>query len=180
MDITALGSAYLNDSRYSPLIGSKPAPSGTDPGLEPLQSAGEASFVRVLERAARDLKADGEGTSFPAGSSSSPADGGGTGKSGDGTAVPVLSNRRPVVDKTGKLYEQCLALETFLVKTLITGMRNTIQKSELLDGGFAGKMYEDMLYDEYAGDFARNANFGLAELAYLELTDQRGKLMIHP
>jgi flagellar protein FlgJ len=45
----------------------------------------------------------------------------------------------------------------------------------LIDEGFAGKMYEDMLYDEYAQDFAKNAGFGLAELAYLELTGQRGK-----
>jgi flagellar protein FlgJ len=60
-------------------------------------------------------------------------------------------------------------------------MRNTIQKSEFLDGGFAGKMYEDMLYDEYAKDYTKNAGFGLAELAYLELTGQRGKLMAnHP
>jgi flagellar protein FlgJ len=81
------------------------------------------------------------------------------------------------VDKTDKLYEQCAALETFLVKTLISGMRKTIQKTEFLDGGFAGKMYEDMLYDEYARDFSKNAGFGLAELAYLELTGQRGKLM---
>jgi flagellar protein FlgJ len=82
-----------------------------------------------------------------------------------------------VVDKTDKLYEQCEALETFLVKTIITGMRKTIQKSEFLDGGFAGQMYEDMLYDEYAKDFTRNAHFGLAELAYLELTGQRGKIL---
>jgi flagellar protein FlgJ len=86
--------------------------------------------------------------------------------------------RAPVrVDKTDKLYEQCEALETFLVKTLVTGMRKTIQKTEFLDGGFAGEMYEDMLYDEYARDMSRNAGFGLAELAYLELTGQRGKLM---
>jgi flagellar protein FlgJ len=38
-------------------------------------------------------------------------------------------------------------------------------------------MYEDMLYDEYAKDFAKNAGFGLAELAYLELTGQRGKII---
>jgi flagellar protein FlgJ len=54
-------------------------------------------------------------------------------------------------------------------------MRNTVQKSGFIDEGFAGKMYEDMLYDEYAKDFAKNAGFGLAELAYLELTGQRGK-----
>jgi flagellar protein FlgJ len=89
--------------------------------------------------------------------------------------------KKTVVDKTDKLYEQCEALETFLVKTLLTGMRNTIQKSEFLDGGFAGKMYEDMLYDEYAKNFTKNAGFGLAELAYLDLTGQRGKLIAgHP
>jgi flagellar protein FlgJ len=80
-----------------------------------------------------------------------------------------------VIDKTDKLYEQCLELETFLVKNLISRMRNTVQKSGLINEGFAGKMYEDMLYDEYAKDFTKNANFGLAEQAYLELTGQRGK-----
>jgi flagellar protein FlgJ len=94
-----------------------------------------------------------------------------------GESAPALSSRRPVIDKADKLYEQCEALETFLVKTLITGMRNTVQKSELLDTGFAGQMYEDMLYDEYTKDFTKNANFGLAELAYLELTGQRGKII---
>jgi flagellar protein FlgJ len=90
----------------------------------------------------------------------------------DGT--PAAASKGKInIDKTDKLYEQCEALETFLVKTLITGMRNTVQKTGLIDEGFAGKMYEDMLYDEYTKDFTRNANFGLAEMAYLELTGQR-------
>jgi flagellar protein FlgJ len=57
-------------------------------------------------------------------------------------------------------------------------MRSTIQKSELLDTGFAGRMYEDMLYDEYAGEFSKNANFGFAEMAYRQLTGQRGKVPV--
>jgi flagellar protein FlgJ len=85
--------------------------------------------------------------------------------------------RKPVIDKSDKLYEQCLALETFLTKTLISGMRNTIQKTGLIDDSFAGKMYEDMLYDEYAKTYTENARFGLADLAYLELTGQRGKVV---
>jgi flagellar protein FlgJ len=79
----------------------------------------------------------------------------------------------PVIDKTDKLYEQCLELEIFLVKTLVSSMRSTVQKSGLIDEGFAGKMYEDMLYDEYARVLTQNANFGMAEMAYLELTGQR-------
>jgi flagellar protein FlgJ len=96
------------------------------------------------------------------------------GTTGD-TKEPV---KKPVIDKKDKLYEQCQALETFLIKNLITSMRSTVQKSELLDTGFAGKMYEDMLYDEYAAEFSKNANFGFAELAYLELTGQRGKVPV--
>jgi flagellar protein FlgJ len=82
------------------------------------------------------------------------------------------TRKTPTVDKNDKLYQLCLELETFLVKNLISGMRNTVQKSGLIDESFAGKMYEDMLYDEYAKDFTKNANFGLAEQAYLQLKGQ--------
>jgi len=85
------------------------------------------------------------------------------------------SSLTPRIDRTDKLYEQCEALETFLVKNLIKSMRSTIQKTNLIDTGFAGEMYEDMLYDEYAKDFTRNAKLGFAEMAYVELTGQRGK-----
>jgi Rod binding domain-containing protein len=53
----------------------------------------------------------------------------------------------PIVDKKSKLYEQCEALEVFLLKNMINGMRKTITKTNLVDTGFAGQMYEDMLYD---------------------------------
>jgi hypothetical protein len=94
-----------------------------------------------------------------------------------GEESPASPGKRAVVDRESKLYETCLELEGFLLKTLLTGMRNTVQKSGLIDEGFAGKMYEDMLYDEYTREFTRHANFGLAELAYLELTSQRGKTL---
>jgi len=73
------------------------------------------------------------------------------------------------VDKDDKLYQLCLELETFLVKNLLNSMRNTVQKTGLISEGFAGKMYEDMLYDEYAKDFTKNAGLGLAEQAYRQL-----------
>jgi UDP-N-acetylglucosamine pyrophosphorylase len=107
-------------------------------------------------------------------------EGGGASDAGSGGApsgAGKASFSKTFVDKKDKLYEQCEALETFLLKTLINGMRKTVEKSDFSKGGFAGEMYEDMLYDEYAKDFSRNAGFGLAELAYLELSGQRGKLM---
>ncbi|MDR0450041.1 MAG: rod-binding protein [Treponema sp.] len=89
---------------------------------------------------------------------------------------PALS-KKPLIDKNGKLYEQCLELETFLIKNLLNGLRNTVQKSGFIDEGLAGKMYEDMLWDEYARDFTKNAGLGFADMAYLELTGQRGKAL---
>jgi len=104
-------------------------------------------------------------------------------QSADGKSIPQAeaepgrASKFARIDKTDKLYEQCMELEIFLVKTMLSSMRNTVQKSGLIEEGFAGKMYEDMLYDEYARDFAKNANFGMAEMAYMELTGQRGKIV---
>jgi flagellar protein FlgJ len=114
-------------------------------------AAGAADFAETLRRVAA------------AGSPASESD----------PQSPIPGPRSPKIDKTDKLYEQCVELEIFLVKNLISSMRNTVQKSGFIDEGFAGKIYEDMLYDEYARDYAKNANFGLAEMAYLELTGQR-------
>jgi flagellar protein FlgJ len=75
----------------------------------------------------------------------------------------------------GKLYEQCEALETFLIKNMLSQMRKTVMKADLVDTGYAGEVYEDMLWDEYAKEYTKKAQFGFAELAYLELSGQRGK-----
>ena len=84
-------------------------------------------------------------------------------------------SKDPRIDRSDKLYEQCLALETFLVKNILTAMRKNVMKSSIIDTGFAGEIYEDMLWDEYAKEYTKNAGFGLADLAYLELTGQRGR-----
>jgi flagellar protein FlgJ len=158
MDIGALGS-YLKDTQLLPL-GNKSAGGEIFPSPKGAAFSGDAeSFSRLFDRLRDSQLLDEQSQA----------------QSRDTAA---LDSKKPVIDKTGKLYEQCLELETFLVKTLIKGMRNTVQKANLIDTGFAGEMYEDMLYDEYTKDFTKNANFGLAETAYLELTGQRGKLLV--
>ena len=89
----------------------------------------------------------------------------------DEVSAPVL--KKGEIDKTSKLYEMCSELETFLLKNLIKSMRSTVQKSNLIDTGFAGGIYEDMLYDEYTKSYAKNANFGFAEMAYRDLAGIR-------
>jgi len=91
----------------------------------------------------------------------------------DVSNIGFSSAKKTPIDKTDKLYEACMELETFLIKNLIKSMRSTVQKNKLIDTGFAGEVYEDMLYDEYAKAFSQNANFGFAEMAYRELTGTR-------
>ena len=79
----------------------------------------------------------------------------------------------PSVVQNVQLYEACLELETIMMQNLIKGMRGTIQKSGFIDTSFAGEVYEDMLYDEYAQSFTRNARLGFAEMAYRELSGIR-------
>jgi len=102
-------------------------------------SGGSADFASIIERAAKVQNSKDGGT------------------------------EKNDIDKTDKLYELCLELETFLVKNLLNSMRNSVQKTGLIDNSYAGKMYEDMLWDEYAKDFTKNASFGLAQQAYRQL-----------
>ena len=143
MDISEISAQYLNSS-YVPLSSS--AAGAMTPAIQPGRDSAFEDLLKKTQGAA-------------------------LGKSASSAAPSVSQHsKEPPIDKTSKLYGLCLDLETFLIKNLIKGMRDTVQKSNLIDTGFAGNMYEDMLYDEYAKSYAKNANFGFAEMAYKELS----------
>jgi len=52
---------------------------------------------------------------------------------------------------------------------MLDTMRKTINKSGLLDGGYAEEIFEDMLYDKYALQIAESGNLGLADTLYKQL-----------
>ena len=77
------------------------------------------------------------------------------------------------IDRTSKLYEKSLELESYIVKIMVSSMRSTVTKTSLFGGdSFASQMYEDMMYDEYATQLTKNAGFGLADQVYLQLNVQ--------
>ena len=139
-----MGTAYVPFGESSGIL-ANPAISANPAGL--LQGQGESGLFTEMLKKAQSANLSPSGEEDP---------------------VKPTSGKK-AIDKTDKLYELCLELETFLIKNLIKGMRNTVQKSKLIDTGFAGEVYEDMLYDEYAKAYAKNASFGLAEMAYREL-----------
>ncbi|MBN1699482.1 MAG: rod-binding protein [Spirochaetales bacterium] len=72
--------------------------------------------------------------------------------------------------KNGKLYKACREFEAIYIKQMLDVMRKTVNKTGLLDGGFAQDVFEDMLYDEYAKKMAENAGFGLSDALYKQLS----------
>ena len=76
------------------------------------------------------------------------------------------------IDRSSVLYEKSMELESYFVKEMLSSMRKTVSKSALFSEDFAGKMYEDMLFDEYAASMTKNAGFGLADQIYLSLKDK--------
>jgi flagellar protein FlgJ len=158
MDLSAIGTLYRDDGRLAAV--SKAAKSGTSLSFAQTLSDAFSGTASQDQLAAEDGGNDVNYPNNPVLPSSAKSTGKARGKAS--------------VDRTSKLYEQCQTLETFVIKNILEGMRKTVQKSELSDTGFAGKMYEDMLYDEYAVSLSKNSGFGLADMAYLELSGQRG------
>ncbi len=74
------------------------------------------------------------------------------------------------IDKDSKLFQACQDFEAIFLKQMLNVMRKTVNKGELLNGGFAEDVFEDMLYDEYAKKMAKNSGFGLSEMLYRELS----------
>ncbi len=74
------------------------------------------------------------------------------------------------IDKTSKLYEKSLELESYFVKMMINSMRKAGTGSE--KNSFAKNMYEDMLFDEYSTALTKNAGFGIADQIYMQLSQK--------
>ncbi len=70
-----------------------------------------------------------------------------------------------------KLFEACQDFEAIFIKQMLNSMKSTVNKTGLVDGGFAEEMYDDMLYDEYADKMAKTAGFGIAESLYRQLSN---------
>ena len=69
-----------------------------------------------------------------------------------------------------KLMNTCIEMESLFVAKMFKEMRNSIEKSDWLHGGFAEEIFQDMLYDEYSLMVSKNSNLGLAKMLYDEMS----------
>lgn len=75
------------------------------------------------------------------------------------------------IDK--KLMDVCIEMESLFVYQMLKEMRKTIHKeNDILHGGMAQEIFEDMLYNEYSLQISKTANFGLAKTLYDQLSQK--------
>ena len=75
------------------------------------------------------------------------------------------------IDK--KLMDVCIEMESLFVYQMLKEMRKTLHKeNDMLHGGMAQEIFEDMLYNEYALQMSKTANFGLAKTLYDQLSQK--------
>lgn len=69
-----------------------------------------------------------------------------------------------------KLWDTCVEVESLFVAKMFKEMRNSVDKTEWINGGFAEEIFEDMLYDEYALQLSKNSSIGMAKMIYEEMS----------
>jgi Rod binding domain-containing protein len=81
--------------------------------------------------------------------------------------------------KDPKLYKACVEFESLFVKQMLNAMRKTVTKGDLLHGGYAEDIFEDLLYDEYSMLMAKTQGFGVADMVYRQLTPGESGIISH-
>lgn len=69
------------------------------------------------------------------------------------------------------LRQAAQGFEAIFVRILLREMRNTVPESDLLDGGFARDVFEDLLDEKRAEQIAGSQGLGLGEMVFRQLKD---------
>ena len=80
-----------------------------------------------------------------------------------------IENDKIANNEKKRLREVSEDFEALMINQMLKEMRKTVQKSELINGGMAEQIFEDMLYDEYSKEFSKTKTFGLADIIYNQL-----------
>ncbi len=87
-------------------------------------------------------------------------------KSVDGTEMTDYRKR-----ELERLQNAADDFEAILINQMFKSMRQTINKTELMHGGTAEDIFEDMLYDEYSKEFSKTKKLGISEMIFEQMKD---------
>jgi len=87
------------------------------------------------------------------------------------TAIPLKgSGQTADTKKEAELKKACQGFEAIILQQMLTAMRRTVPKDGLLQGGYAGDMYQSMYDEGLAKQMASGRGIGLADTLYQQLS----------
>jgi flagellar protein FlgJ len=69
-----------------------------------------------------------------------------------------------------KLKKACKDFEAIFLSYMLKSMRKTVSKSELMDSGMQGDIYQEMMDGEFCKAAAENGSTGIADAVYRQLS----------
>lgn len=88
--------------------------------------------------------------------------------------VEGLEKRGKLVKDIHKVKKLASEFEAMFMEQMLKGMRTSVQKSGLIDGGNAEEIYTSMLDSEYAKNMAAQRATGLADMVERQLLESMG------
>lgn len=89
------------------------------------------------------------------------------------TKATNLQNSIKRSEDDKKLKESCQEFEAIFIKQMLNSMKKSVNKSGLIKESMGEKIFDDMLYDEYAQNMSKSSSFGIAEMMYKQLAAQK-------
>ncbi len=84
-----------------------------------------------------------------------------------------IESIRSIKDKREKLNAAASEFESMFVEMMFKSMKKTLSNKSLLEGGYAEKIFDDMLLTERSRVIANNQSLGIAKMIY----DQHSKYL---
>lgn len=84
----------------------------------------------------------------------------------------VENSSRLSLEDDKKLREACQDFEAILIKQMLDSMKKALPESNLINKNQGEKIFEDMLYQEYAENISREEPMGISDMMYRQLVLQ--------
>ncbi|MDA3852123.1 MAG: rod-binding protein [Spirochaetaceae bacterium] len=76
------------------------------------------------------------------------------------------------IEDDKKLREACQDFEAILIKQMLDAMKKTLPEGSLIEKNQGEKIFEDMLYQEYAKTVSREEPMGVSDMMYRQMVRQ--------
>ena len=90
-----------------------------------------------------------------------------------GNISTLVSSSGNPIKQSSNLRHACQEFESVFISYMMKSMRQTVQRSEFMSGGFQEDIYLSMMDEEIARAVARGPGIGLADALYRQISESK-------